>query len=62
MYSGEFAYYAPTSLNEALTLLQHNKQFEPVQGVSSLFADQHSLDEVARLASAWFERWLLPMA
>ncbi len=47
---------------EALTLLQHNKQFEPVQGVSSLFADQRSFDEVARLASDWFELWLLPMA
>lgn len=50
------------SQQEALALLQHNKQFEPVQGVSSLFVDQHSLDEVARLASVWFERWLLPLA
>jgi putative phosphoribosyl transferase len=50
------------SQQEALALLQHNKQFEPVPGVSSLFADQHSLDKVARLASAWFERWLLPLA
>jgi dienelactone hydrolase len=46
----------------ALALLQHNKQFEQVHGSSSLFSDQHSFDEVARLASTWFERWLLPMA
>jgi dienelactone hydrolase len=50
------------SQQEALELLQHNKRLEQIQGVSSLFEDQRSLDEVADLASAWFERWLLPLA
>jgi putative phosphoribosyl transferase len=46
---------------EALAVLPRDKQFEQVTGVSSLFAEKSALDEVARLAAQWFERWLTPV-
>jgi putative phosphoribosyl transferase len=44
---------------DALNLLTSQKQFERVAGASSLFEDQSSVDEVARLAGQWFSRWLV---
>lgn len=46
---------------EALALLARDKQFEHVTGVPSLFTEKSTLDEIARLAAQWFERWLTPV-
>ncbi len=38
-----------------------NKQFEKIQGVDSLSETSNALEEVARVTSAWFGRWLIPI-
>jgi len=50
---------AVISLNEqALALLSTEKRLEIVPGASHLFEEPGTLTEVARLAGAWFERYL----
>ncbi len=44
---------------ELLTGLKGQKEFETVAGVKELFNEQSSIDEVIRLAGAWFARWLV---
>jgi putative phosphoribosyl transferase len=44
---------------ELLAELKGQKELEVVAGVQNLFSEQHSIDEVIRLASAWFARWLV---
>lgn len=46
---------------EHLEGLPTNKQFEKISGASTLFEDRNALAEVARLAGAWFTRWLIPI-
>ncbi|HEU5228808.1 MAG TPA: hypothetical protein VFU49_13410 [Ktedonobacteraceae bacterium] len=46
---------------EHLESLPTNKQFEQISGATTLFEDRNSLAEVARLAGAWFTRWLIPI-
>lgn len=44
---------------DALAALKGQKEFETIAGVSALFANQRSIDEVIRLAGEWFTRWLV---
>lgn len=46
----------------ALEQLHAEKQFEPVKGVSTLFEDAESLNEIARVTGQWFTRWLVVSA
>ena len=39
--------------------LNGQKALETVPGVKNLFAEQRGVDEVVRLAGAWFKRWLV---
>jgi pimeloyl-ACP methyl ester carboxylesterase len=43
---------------EAMTRLTAEASLEIVPGATHLFEEPGTLDEVARLARAWFERWL----
>ena len=43
---------------EALAQLTVEAKLEIVPGATHLFEEPGTLDEVARLARAWFERWL----
>ena len=45
---------------EALARLVAEAKLEIVPGATHLFEEPGTLDEVARLARAWFERWLVP--
>jgi putative phosphoribosyl transferase len=44
----------------ALALLRCEKQLEIVPGATHLFEEPGALEEVARLAREWFERYLMP--
>jgi hypothetical protein len=44
---------------EALAQLTAEAKLEIVPGATHLFEEPGTLDEVARLARAWFERWLV---
>jgi dienelactone hydrolase len=44
---------------EALTHVTAEAQLEIVPGATHLFEEPGTLDEVARLARAWFARWLI---
>jgi dienelactone hydrolase len=44
----------------ALAQLRCDKEFVIVPGATHLFEEPGALDEVARLARAWFERYLVP--
>ena len=46
----------------ALAQLRCDKQLVIVPGATHLFEEPGALDEVARLARAWFERHLVPAA
>src|SRR5947208_12910632 len=46
------------SNEQALALLSTEKRLEIVPGASHLFEEPGTLTEVARLAGAWFERYL----
>ena len=46
---------------EAFLHLHTTKQLEIIPGATHLFEEQGALDEVARLASQWFERYLIPV-
>lgn len=51
--------YAVIEMNrEALAQLTAEATLEIVPGATHLFEEPGTLDEVARLARAWFERWL----
>ena len=51
--------YAVIEMNrEALAQLTAEAKLEIVPGATHLFEEPGTLDEVARLARAWFERWL----
>ena len=39
--------------------LNGQKELETVAGVKELFTQQGSVNEVIRLAGAWFKRWLV---
>ena len=43
---------------EALAQLTAEAKLEIVPGATHLFEEPGTLDEVARLARAWFQRWL----
>jgi hypothetical protein len=43
---------------EAMARLTAEATLEVVPGATHLFEEPGTLDEVARLARAWFERWL----
>ena len=45
---------------EALELLRVEKQLEIVPGATHLFEEPGALEDVARLARAWFQRYLTP--
>jgi putative phosphoribosyl transferase len=45
---------------EALGRMQVEKRLEIVAGASHLFEEVGALEEVARLASSWFRRYLAP--
>lgn len=45
---------------EAFLHLHTAKQLEIIPGATHLFEEQGALDQVARLASQWFERYLIP--
>jgi putative phosphoribosyl transferase len=47
---------------EALAQLRCEKQLMIVPGATHLFEEPGALDVVARLASDWFERHLVPLA
>lgn len=50
-------------LNEqALTRLHGEKELAVVQGAGHLFEEKGALDEVVRLSTAWFKRFLQPAA
>ena len=44
---------------DLLVGLKGQKEFEMVAGVQALFSEQRGVDEVIRLAGAWFTRWLV---
>ena len=44
---------------QLLTGLKGQKEFQTVAGVQTLFSEQRSINEVIRLAGAWFTRWLV---
>ncbi|HEY9665530.1 MAG TPA: dienelactone hydrolase family protein [Coleofasciculaceae cyanobacterium] len=46
---------------EAFLHLHTTKQLEIISGATHLFEEQGALEEVARLASQWFNRYLVPM-
>jgi putative phosphoribosyl transferase len=46
---------------EAFLHLHTTKQLEIIPGATHLFEEQGALDAVARLASQWFERYLIPV-
>ncbi len=52
--------HAVKANQEALAALKGQKEIGTVAG--DLFADQNSVDEVIRLAGAWFTRWLVTIA
>lgn len=45
---------------QALQQLRCNKELAVVNGATHLFEEPGKLDEVARLATAWFEKYLMP--
>jgi dienelactone hydrolase len=47
---------------DALARLEGEKRLEIVPGASHLFEEPGTLDQVARLAASWFERYLRPDA
>ena len=47
---------------QALARLRCPKSLEVVPGATHLFEEPGKLDDVARLAADWFERWLAPSA
>ena len=47
---------------QAYKILQCQKELLVVEGATHLFEEQGKLDEVAKLASAWFEKYLQPVA
>lgn len=44
---------------QLLAELKGQKGFETVAGLQTLFSEQRGVDEVIRLAGAWFARWLV---
>ena len=44
---------------QLLAQLKGQKEFETVAGLQTLFSEQRGVDEVIRLAGAWFGRWLV---
>jgi putative phosphoribosyl transferase len=47
---------------EALERLRVEKRLEIVPGATHLFEEPGALEQVARLARGWFERYLRPMS
>ncbi len=47
---------------EAFNQLRGDKELEVVDGATHLFEEPGKLDEVAKLATAWFEKYLNPVS
>lgn len=61
LIAGEHDTAAIETHQRVLAQLKADKQLETVEGEASLFASQHGVDEVVRLAGGWFSRWLVPI-